>query len=116
MRSHIPTPSPWIHPSKIIREVGFKCSECGNKYITYESSDSEITPIPCPTCDCDVFGERLEYEEGLRLDIEVNEKRKKGEKVKNIRSLEDWKRYRGTPPDKRRKNARVKPELDKRLK
>ena len=114
MKNPIPMPSPSLHPSRIIREVGFRCSGCGEKYLAYESSDSVRTPIPCPICDCDVFGERLEYEEGLMLDIEVNQKRKKGEDVKNIRSLEDYKRYRGTPRHKHRKNARVKPELDKR--
>ena len=110
-----PNPPPFLDPSNIIREVGFKCLGCGEKYLTYEASSSQYTYITCPTCDCDRAGLRLEHDEELKLDIEVNEKRKRGETPKNVRDISHWRRSRGAghPSTKQKKQAIVKPEINK---
>jgi len=116
-KNNTPHPAPSLYPGNIIREVGFKCLGCGEKYLAYEASSSEYTYVTCPTCDCDRAGLRLEYEEELELDIQINEQRKKGLKPKNVRDMSDYKRFKagGDPSKKQKKHAIVKPEVNKNL-
>lgn len=112
-------PSAYLSRRDIIREIGFRCSGCGEKYLAYEASSAEYTYITCPTCDCvDRAGLRLEYDEELQLQIQIAEKRKKGEKPKNVRDMSDYERFKrfrvgGHPSTKQKKHAIVKPEINK---
>ena len=114
----IPNPPPYLDPSNIIREVGFSCKSCGNQYLAYEESNATETEITCPTCNCNSGGNRLDYDAGLELDIEINQKRKRGEQPKNTRDISHYHRIRnrrtGRTGIKRNKTGIVKPELDKR--
>ena len=77
-------------------------------------NNMETTPLTCPTCDCGVYGNRLDRDEELDLDIEINEARKRGETPKNVRSLEDWKRLRSGMKNRKRKTAHTRAELNKK--
>ena len=113
-KTRMPIPSPRLHPNDIVREIGFSCSSCGAKYMAYECSDVMFTGITCPTCDCKTHGNRLSRDDEMDLDIEINEARKRGEKPKNIRSLDDWKKYRNGVQRRVRKTGHTKHEINKK--
>lgn len=115
---NLPNPPPYLHQSNIIREIGFACKHCGEKYLAYEESDARETEITCPVCEHHSGGNRLDRDAELDLDIEINEKRKRGENPKNTRDLSYYERLRnrrtGRTGIRRNKTGIVKSELDKR--